>query len=228
MELDKPFPKLIALDDKQGNIFFVNVEYSWIPSACGRCRALDHKENICLLPPKPLEVRTAKEAPVANEEIPIVDIAKVLHNTPNAHIDHLEPGSQSPSSHPLHEAQAESHDTPPPEVLASSLTHSHESQIMEDVPSQIFTLEGSGTSKREQHIGAYTLFAHNHQQFHIEPEIPVCFERDGNDVVGETSSYLTRGGRSVKPTQKIQDMGWTKVGGRGKGRRGRGRGNQNH
>ena len=30
VELDKPFPKLIALHDKQGNIFFVEVEYSWI------------------------------------------------------------------------------------------------------------------------------------------------------------------------------------------------------
>ncbi|CAN6841999.1 unnamed protein product [Brassica oleracea] len=253
VELDKPFPKHIALDDKQGNIFFVDVEYAWIHSACGRCGALGHKEKRCLLPPKPLEVQTAKEAPSANEEIPIVDIAKVLHNTPSALIDHLEPGSQSPSSRQLHEAPTESHDTPSPEVLVSSPTQLHEvhtapcskndiilpilaaanavphqSQIMEDVPSQIITLESSGTSKSEQHIGVYTPLAHNHQQFHIEPEIPVSFERGDNDEVGETSSYLTRGGRSIKPTQKIQDMGWTKVGGRGKGRRGRGRGSQNH
>ena len=37
MELDIDFPKLIALDDKQGNIFLVNVEYTWIPSTCERC-----------------------------------------------------------------------------------------------------------------------------------------------------------------------------------------------
>ncbi|CAN7056735.1 unnamed protein product [Brassica oleracea var. botrytis] len=37
MELDKDFPKLIALDDKQGHIFLVAVEYTWIPSMCERC-----------------------------------------------------------------------------------------------------------------------------------------------------------------------------------------------
>lgn len=75
----KQFPKLmIVLDDNQCNIFFVDVEYSQIPSACGRCGALGHKEKRCLLPPNPLEDHTAKETEVANEEIPIVDIDKVL------------------------------------------------------------------------------------------------------------------------------------------------------
>ncbi|KAL0704481.1 hypothetical protein Bca4012_070906 [Brassica carinata] len=50
VELDKPFPKQIALDDKQGNIFLVDVEYTWIPSTCGRCGQLGHKEKMCLLP----------------------------------------------------------------------------------------------------------------------------------------------------------------------------------
>ena len=50
VELDKPFPKQIALDDKQGNIFLVDVEYTWIPSMCGRCGQLGHKEKRCLLP----------------------------------------------------------------------------------------------------------------------------------------------------------------------------------
>ncbi|CAN7062243.1 unnamed protein product [Brassica oleracea var. botrytis] len=50
VELDKPFPKQIALDDKQGNIFLVDVEYTWIPSVCGRCGHLGHKEKRCLLP----------------------------------------------------------------------------------------------------------------------------------------------------------------------------------
>ncbi|KAL0873756.1 hypothetical protein Bca101_023461 [Brassica carinata] len=80
---------------------------------------------------------------------------------------------------------------------------------------------------REEHMGAYTPIAHNHQNFHLDPLNPGSLGRDdGNDVDEETSSYLTRGGRSIKPTQKIQDMGWTKVGGRGRGRRGRG--NKNH
>ena len=50
IELDKPFPKQIALDYKQGNIFLVDVEYTWIPSMCSRCRQLGHKEKRCLLP----------------------------------------------------------------------------------------------------------------------------------------------------------------------------------
>ncbi|KAF2563154.1 hypothetical protein F2Q70_00015110 [Brassica cretica] len=50
MELDRDFPKLISLDDKQGNIFLVNVEYTWIPSMCERCGNLGHKAKRCLLP----------------------------------------------------------------------------------------------------------------------------------------------------------------------------------
>ena len=68
VELDKPFPKRIALDDKQGNIYLVDVEYTWIPSACERYGALGHKEKRCLLPPKPHDSAPAK-ANVTNEEI---------------------------------------------------------------------------------------------------------------------------------------------------------------
>ena len=50
MELDKTFPKLIVCDDKQGNIYFVEVEYTWISSTFVRCGQLGHKEKRCLLP----------------------------------------------------------------------------------------------------------------------------------------------------------------------------------
>ena len=56
MELDRDFPKLIALDDKQGSIFLVNVEYTWIPSMCERCGNLGHKEKRCLLPSSTAQV----------------------------------------------------------------------------------------------------------------------------------------------------------------------------
>lgn len=36
VDLDKHFPKLIVLDVKQGNIYLVEVEYSWIPTTCER------------------------------------------------------------------------------------------------------------------------------------------------------------------------------------------------
>ena len=60
VELDKTFPKQIALDDKQGNIFLVDVEYTWIPSVCGRCGNLGHKEKRCLLPAVQTSVKKIK------------------------------------------------------------------------------------------------------------------------------------------------------------------------
>ncbi|XP_018448228.1 uncharacterized protein LOC108819674 [Raphanus sativus] len=67
VELDKPFPKQIALDDKQGNIFLVDVEYTRIPSICGRCGHLGHKEKRCLLPAVQNVETTSVEKIVSNE-----------------------------------------------------------------------------------------------------------------------------------------------------------------
>lgn len=63
----------------------------------------------------------------------------------------------------------------------------------------------------------------------MESDTPPAYGNDnGFDVAENSSSYtITRGGRTIKPTQKVQDMGWTKVGGRGKRGR-RDRRNQNH
>ncbi|KAF8048183.1 hypothetical protein N665_2625s0004 [Sinapis alba] len=75
MELDRDFPKLIALDDKQGSIFLVKVEYTWIPSTCERCGSLGHKAKRCLLPPKSPENKNLSSDLVSpRAEIPIVDI----------------------------------------------------------------------------------------------------------------------------------------------------------
>ena len=67
VELDKPFPKQIALDDKQGNIFLVDVEYTWIPSVCGRCGHLGHKEKRCLLPA--VQVKTSMQEGPSKEAL---------------------------------------------------------------------------------------------------------------------------------------------------------------
>ena len=252
VELDKPFPKLIALDDKQGNIHLLDVEYSWIPSACERCGALGHKEKRCLLPPKPLgSAAVIKENHDTNEEIPTVDIVLLLQNTPSTHVNHLEPNSQSPSAHRVHETPKNSYVTAHPEDATSDpFTHSHEVQstscsklgttlpmlaattaapsqlqIMKEIPSQVNILEVSHASENEQPIGRHSPITQNHHHFHMEPESPLAYGKEtGVDVVGETSSYnLTRGGRPIKPTQKFQDMEWTNVSGRSKkGRRGRG------
>lgn len=68
VELDKPFPKQIVLDDKQGNIFLVDVEYTWIPSTCGRCGHLGHKEKRCLLPAVQKNEETLPVNEVMNED----------------------------------------------------------------------------------------------------------------------------------------------------------------
>ena len=68
VELDKPFPKQISLDDKQGNIFLVDEEYTWIPSTCGRCGHLGHKEKKCLLPAVEANVETGPMHEVLSNE----------------------------------------------------------------------------------------------------------------------------------------------------------------
>lgn len=83
MELERDFPKLIALDDKQGHIYLVKVEYTWIPSTCERCGGLGHKAKRCLLPSKPQDSSGSSANPEGvSVDIPIVDIEKILqeHN----------------------------------------------------------------------------------------------------------------------------------------------------
>nr|VDD32321.1 unnamed protein product [Brassica oleracea] len=85
MELDKDFPKLIALDDKQGNIFLVKVEYTWIPSTCDTCGCLGHKSKRCLQPPKTPEDKTLSSNSVASSvDVPVVDIDIILHQNESA------------------------------------------------------------------------------------------------------------------------------------------------
>ncbi|XP_013607538.1 PREDICTED: uncharacterized protein LOC106314153 [Brassica oleracea var. oleracea] len=255
VELDKPFPKLIALDDKQGNIYFVEVEYSWIPSACERCGALGHKEKRCLLPPQSQDYAPiTKEHHVTNEEIPMVDIVKLLQNSSASGVDHPEPNSRSPITRQTHETFKNPLVTlPPKDAFASPVTHSHEvhsdpcsqinhtlpllavekaapvqSHIMESIPSHSIFLEDSEASKIEQPFDHRSPLTLDHHNFHTEDTPPVYGKGNGFDVVGDSSSYtITRGGRTIKQTQKVQDMGWTRASGRGK-KGHRGRGNRNH
>ncbi|KAF3492932.1 hypothetical protein DY000_02057899 [Brassica cretica] len=100
---------------------------------------------------------------------------------------------------------------------------------MEDIPSHSINLESSQASETEQPIDPHYRLTLDHQRFHMESETPLAYRKGtGFDVVGDSSSYaITRGGRTIKPTQKVQDMGWTRVSRRGKQGR-RGRGNYNH
>uniref|UniRef100_M4CRI1 CCHC-type domain-containing protein n=1 Tax=Brassica campestris TaxID=3711 RepID=M4CRI1_BRACM len=252
VELDKPFPKLIALDDKQGNIFLVEVEYSWIPTACDRCGALGHKEKRCLQPPNPRDAAPVTKEPLdSNEEIPVVDIVTLVQNSANTLVDHLNRKSCSPSAHQAHETLGESSIATPSEVaIATPFTKSHEvhstscseidvtiptlaaasvalsySPIMEVIPSQSIISEDPESFVNDQQIVHTAQPTHIPEQFYRESETPITYGKgSGFEVVGASSSYnTTRGGRAIKPTQKLQEMEWTNVGGRGKkGRRGRG------
>ncbi|CAN7085298.1 unnamed protein product [Brassica oleracea var. botrytis] len=104
-----------------------------------------------------------------------------------------------------------------------------QTQIMEEIPSQVNIFEAAHASENEQPVGPLSPLTPNHHHFHMEPETPLAYGKEtGLDVVGETSSYnLTRGGRPIKPTQKVQKMEWTNVRGRGKKSR-RSRGNHFH
>ena len=84
IELDRDFPKLIALDDKQGNIF-LKVVYTGIPTTCERCGSLGHKAKRCLLSSKPPENSgvLASSAGV-NADVPVVDIDIILQQQDNA------------------------------------------------------------------------------------------------------------------------------------------------
>ncbi|XP_048617994.1 uncharacterized protein LOC125589716 [Brassica napus] len=76
IELDKNFPKKIALDDKLGNIFLVDLVYSWSPSTCERYESLGHKAKMCLL--KEDKIILPNES---RQDQDVVDINSLLVNT---------------------------------------------------------------------------------------------------------------------------------------------------
>lgn len=193
------------------------MEYSWIPSACERCGALGHKEKRCLLPPKPLgSPAVTKETYDTNEEVPTVDIVPLLQSSPSAHVNHSEQNLQSHSAHKEQETPKNTSDTTHTEDANSvPFTHSHEvhstscskiddtlsilaatiaapseSQIMEEIPSQVNILEASQTSENEQTVGPHSPLTHNHHHSHMELETPLAYGKEtGLDEIGETSGY---------------------------------------
>ncbi|KAF2594513.1 hypothetical protein F2Q70_00044344 [Brassica cretica] len=118
--------------------------------------------------------------------------------------------------------------TEPTYRLDAEKTAPIQSHIMESIPSHSIILEDSETSKIEQPIDPRSPLTLDRHNLHTEDTPPVYGKGNGFDVVGDSSSYtITRVGRTIKPTQKVQDMRWTKASGRGK--KGHcGRGNQNH
>ncbi|KAL0643053.1 hypothetical protein Bca4012_041343 [Brassica carinata] len=178
----------------------------------------------------------------------------LLQNSSASGVDHPEPNSRSPITRQTHETFKNPLVTlPPKDAFASPVTHSHEvhsdpcsqinhtlpllavekaapvqSHIMESIPSHSTFLEDSEASKIEQPFDHRSPLTLDHHNFHTEDTPPVYGKGNGFDVVGDSSSYtITRGGRTIKQTQKVQDMGWIRASGRGK-KGHRGRGNRNH
>ncbi|KAL0714784.1 hypothetical protein Bca4012_021763 [Brassica carinata] len=177
-----------------------------------------------------------------------------MQNSSITHVEQVEPNSRIHTTHQSFEASKKSLVTLLSEdASASPVTHLHEvhssscsqldntlpllaaeevaptqSLIMEGIPSHSIILEDPRASETEKLIDRSPLTL-DHQQSYMELETSLAYGKDtGFDVVGDSSSYtVTKGGREIKPTQKVQEMGWTNISERGKRGR-RGRGNHNH
>ncbi|CAF1798835.1 unnamed protein product, partial [Brassica napus] len=232
MELDRDFPKIITLDDKQGNIFLVEVEYTWIPSTCGRCGNLGHKEKRCLLTSKLENVLQQQEEQHDRSDIPVVDIDVILQqrdpktakSSPTA--NPMKPketcntlsGIRSPSSHSQHEEPANTliFVTIPSPLVDSQSTPTH-SQIMETSPSNITKNAVLGSSD----VGAFVT-SPVHCAFESPSHFTVLGDVDEDEIEPSIEFSLTRGGRESKAPIKYHNMEWKTVRGRGnRGRRGR-------
>ncbi|KAF3573408.1 hypothetical protein F2Q69_00061804 [Brassica cretica] len=244
IELDKSFPKQIALDDKLGNIFLVDVIYSWIPSTCGRCGSLGHKAKRCLLKEDKIPPTDEKRSEHKDLNIPVVDIDSLLDNTnsdvqQNQHVP-FEFGKPVASSTDISSSPATTEFTSPqvanshkdsPATHGNSLPNAkctlsstlagtssaHTSlQVMDDAPSEIIMDEDTILSASDP-LKMTPLSTESIQDVsNMESDFLITEQMD------EVGS-MTRGVRLIKPTQKYQDMGWMTVRGKGKrDRRGQG------
>ncbi|KAF2544064.1 hypothetical protein F2Q68_00030710 [Brassica cretica] len=252
MELDRSdFLKLISLDDKQGNIFLVNVNYTWIPSMCERCGNLGHKARRCVLPSTTAQVfASTSPSTDTGSEIPIVDIDIIPHQKDNNHakqIVEISPALEHNLEVDVHHLSAPKVDRDDTENLlyatlsSSSLVHQKNptatpnsfntlstSVDSQSIPTTAPIMESSLSNIINSEVcetlvvGPLTTTL-SHCAFESPSRFTVL--RDVDEVVLEPASSLslTRGGRETKPPTKFQDMEWKTVRGRGKcGHRGRG------
>lgn len=236
VELDKPFPKQIALDDKQGNIFLVDVEYTWIPSTCGRCGQLGHKEKRCLLPvPQPCGEDEVPGVETENEQtqfsvVSDQEMVQVENSETETHDGAEKKDFSTPPSCSTHSPVATPQKDNSTTFCNSSLdaksttsytlagaSSAHTSlQIMDDVPSDIIINEGIAHSRNDPSTMTFLSTESNQAIGGMESDFHIAEQMD------ELGS-MTRKGRLIKPTQKYQGMEWMTERGRGKrGRRGRG------
>ncbi|XP_010426473.1 PREDICTED: uncharacterized protein LOC104711473 [Camelina sativa] len=230
VELDRLFPQRIAATDKFGNVSMVDVEYSWLPKKCEKYGHLGHKETRCLILRQSNTVSILSKgspsevvAPVEEQTV-VSPSANSTRSSQNVQIDIVsslthssfisEEGPLTPTTivHGLSPSTASLNAISLPATLASSKAAPTKTSSMIGSPPAMdtlvaFTQQGSLVTEAAQEniIGSNTFAS--------------------LDTYSEMGDFTlkTRGGRSIKPTQKVQENEWTTVGRHGKrGRGGRG------
>nr|XP_018439490.1 PREDICTED: uncharacterized protein LOC108811880 [Raphanus sativus] len=238
IELDKNFPKQIALDDKLGNIFLVDVEYSWIPSTCERCGSLEHKAKRCLLKEDKTPPINEKGSEHMEVEIPVVTIDSLLDNAASDVQQVCVTTKVPEESNKANDITSDG--------LSQHIPFQFGNQGVSStgVNCSLTTTDSLSLQVAISHKDSSTTFG----QSSLDAKFTLSSTLAGNDPsymtpmstksiqeIGNMESNfhiteqmdefgnMTRGGRLIKPTQKYQEMGWLTVRGRGKrGRRGRG------
>ncbi|CAN8287854.1 unnamed protein product [Cochlearia groenlandica] len=239
VELDKPFPRVIALDDKKGNIFLVEVEYTWIPYTCGRCGHLEHKEKRCLMHPPASDLENIPQPASASENIQKLDLAST--NFPNhlinVTVESLPTNENQIESQELNTYQVQMEGEYPKQVSpahvldannhiqeetlsqeASDNTHVRDTITLSPKPQEVTRLSTTTTSTLESTLAVHVTSQNSLSTMKSTPstnsENSQEFSRTGESEYQcydtlETLSNTTRGGRIIKPTQKLQEMEWT-------------------
>ncbi|CAN6849847.1 unnamed protein product, partial [Brassica oleracea] len=248
IELDKSFPKHIALDDKLGNIFLVDVIYSWIPSTCEKCGSLGHKAKKCLLKEDKIPHTNEKRSEHKDVVIPVVAIDTFSDNVDS------DLGLQKTVLTPQHVPfQFGKPGESSPDIYTSPATTKSMS-LQVAIPQK----DSSATFGKSSLDTKFTLSStlagtsSSHTSLQVMDDVPSEIIMNEGSILSENNPLkklslstesiqevsnmdfhiteqmdefrsMTRGGRLIKPTQRYQDMGWVTIRERGKrGRRGRG------
>ena len=105
-------------------------------------------------------------------------------------------------SHEVHSSSCSQLDNNLPLLAAEKAAPTQSLIIMKDIPSHSIILKDPCASETGQQIDLRSFLTLDHQPLFLEPETPLAYGK--SDVVGDSSSYtVTRGGRAIKPTQKV-------------------------
>jgi hypothetical protein len=209
----------------------VDVEYAWIPSKCDRCGQLGHKESRCLLQ-NPLEVTKSHDG----AKMATVALGIATEETVVATDSHATPVTSTVNSTVLAQAIDTSSNaiTSPCAIAPTSVSPSDEAEPT--TPAKVSSPNSevapiTTTSSSSDHLVTGSSPSQlDSLDYEVVQGNVLGDNRYTTSHFGDYSGYesgdfslKTRGGRVIKPTQKVQEMEWKFVGKRGKrGRGGRG------